>query len=96
MESSSSATATTTTTATPCSGQQCGGGAHVLLVPLPAQGHMNPMLQFGRRLAYHGLRPTLVTTRCVLSTCPTAGEPFPVAAISDGFDEGSMAGTDDC
>ena len=89
MESSSSATATTTTTATPCSGQQCGGGAHVLLVPLPAQGHMNPMLQFG-------LRPTLVTTRCVLSTCPTAGEPFPVATISDGFDEGGMAGTDDC
>lgn len=71
------------------------GGAHVLLVPLPAQGHMNPMLQFGRRLAYHGLRPTLVTTRYVLSISPTAGEPFPVAAISDGFDEGGMASCSD-
>ncbi|KAJ1270126.1 hypothetical protein BS78_06G031000 [Paspalum vaginatum] len=79
---------------TSCSGPGERGSVHVLLVPLPAQGHMNPMLQFGRRLAYHGLLPTLVTTRYVLSTCPSAGEPFPVAAISDGFDEGGMAGTD--
>jgi hypothetical protein len=82
------------TTATTCSGQD-RGGAHVLLVPLPAQGHMNPMLQFGRWLAYYGLRPTLVTTRYVLSTSPDAGEPFPVAAISDGFDEGGMASCPD-
>ncbi|KAJ1270122.1 hypothetical protein BS78_06G030600 [Paspalum vaginatum] len=79
---------------TSCSGPGERGSVHVLLVPLAAQGHMNPMLQFGRRLAYHGLLPTLVTTRYVLSTCPSAGEPFPVAAISDGFDEGGMAGTD--
>ncbi|CAN6234390.1 unnamed protein product [Urochloa humidicola] len=77
------------------SAEHSGGGAHVLLVPLPAQGHMNPMLQFGRRLAYHGLRPTLVTTRYVLSVSPTAGEPFPVAAISDGFDDGGMASCSD-
>jgi hypothetical protein len=37
------------------------GGTHVLLLPLPVQGHTNLMLQFGRRLAYHGLRPTLLT-----------------------------------
>ncbi|CAL5028639.1 unnamed protein product [Urochloa decumbens] len=80
---------------TSCSVPERGGSAHVLLVPLPAQGHMSPMLQFGRRLAYHGLRPTLVTTRYVLSVSPTAGEPFPVAAISDGFDEGGMASCSD-
>jgi hypothetical protein len=62
--------------------------AHVLLVPLPAQGHTNPMLEFGRRLAYHDLRPTLVLTRFVLSTGPSLGDPFRVAAISDGFDAG--------
>ncbi|CAO2041545.1 unnamed protein product [Urochloa humidicola] len=92
MESSCAATMTATTSS---SGQDRGGGAHVLLVPLPAQGHMSPMLQFGRRLAYYGLRPTLVTTRYVLSVSPTAGEPFPVAAISDGFDEGGMASCSD-
>jgi hypothetical protein len=64
--------------------------AHVLLVPLPAQGHTNPVLEFGRRLVYHGLRPTLVLTRFVLSTGPSLGNPFRVAAISDGFDAGGM------
>ncbi|XP_048528456.1 UDP-glycosyltransferase 79-like [Triticum urartu] len=71
------------------------GGVHVLLVPLPAQGHMNPMLQLGRRLAYHGLRPTLVATRYVLSTGPPPGDPFRVAAFSDGFDDGGMASCPD-
>ncbi|OEL24095.1 Crocetin glucosyltransferase 2, partial [Dichanthelium oligosanthes] len=71
-------------------------GAHVLLLPYPgAQGHINPLLQFGRRLAYHGLRPTLVSTRYVLSTTPPPGEPFTVAAISDGFDDGGAAACPD-
>lgn len=71
------------------------GGANVLLVPLPAQGHTNPMVQFGHRLAYHGLRPTLVVTRFVLSTGPPPGDPFRVAAISDGFDAGGMTSCPD-
>jgi hypothetical protein len=83
------------TTASSSSGREQHGAVHVLLVPLPAQGHMNPMIQFGRRLAYHGLLPTLVTTRYVLSTSPAAGAPFPVAAISDGFDDGGMASCSD-
>nr|BAK04808.1 predicted protein [Hordeum vulgare subsp. vulgare] len=71
-----------------------GTGGRVLLLPFPGmQGHANPMLQLGRRLAYHGLRPTLVLTRHVLSTTPisTTQCPFPVAAISDGFDAGGIA-----
>jgi hypothetical protein len=70
-----------------------GGGGRVLLVPFPGmQGHANPMLQLGRRLAYHGLRPTLVLTRYVLSTTTIPTDfPFPVAAISDGFDAGGIA-----
>ncbi|NP_001169283.1 UDP-glucosyltransferase UGT13248-like [Zea mays] len=90
MESSSAAT-----TMTGSSSGREHGGVHVLLVPLPAQGHMNPMIQFGRRLAYHGLIPTLVTTRYVMSTSPAAGVPFPLLAISDGFDEGGMASCSD-
>lgn len=74
-----------------------GGGGHVLLLPFPGmQGHANPMLQLGRRLAYHGLRPTLVVTHYVLSTtgAPT-GCPFPMVAISDGFDAGGIASCPD-
>ena len=53
------------------------------------------MLQFGRRLAYHGLHPTLVVTRYVLSATEPPGDPFRVAAISDGFDAGGMASCPD-
>ncbi|XP_037483066.1 UDP-glucosyltransferase UGT13248-like [Triticum dicoccoides] len=69
-----------------------GEGASVLLLPFPgAQGHTNPLLELGRRLARHGLRPTLVATRHVLSSTPPPGAPFRVAAISDGFDAGGAA-----
>ncbi|XP_048551066.1 UDP-glucosyltransferase UGT13248-like [Triticum urartu] len=77
-------------------GHGAGDGPSVLLLPfLWAQGHTNPILQFGRRLAYHGLRPTLVVTRYVLSTTSPPGAPFRVAAISDGFDAGGMASCPD-
>eukprot|EP00253_Pinus_taeda_P008288 PITA_08288 len=36
---------------------------HVLLVPFPAQGHINPMLQFARRLSSKNLQVTFVTTK---------------------------------
>ncbi|CAD6264186.1 unnamed protein product [Miscanthus lutarioriparius] len=89
-------TSTTCTTSSSSSAARGAGGAHVLLLPYPgAQGHTNPLLEFGRRLAYHGLRPTLVTSRYVLSTTPPPGEPFRMAAISDGFDDGGMAACPD-
>jgi hypothetical protein len=74
------------------------GSAHVLLLPFPGmQGHANPMLQLGRRLAYHSLSPTLVVSRYVLSTSTAASGscPFPVATISDGFDAGGIASCPD-
>ncbi|XP_062225221.1 UDP-glycosyltransferase 79-like [Phragmites australis] len=76
---------------------QGGGRAHVLLLPFPGmQGHANPMLQLGHRLAYHGLSPTLVVSRHVLSTTTASMScPFPVAAISDGFDDGGIASCPD-
>ncbi|RCV32876.1 hypothetical protein SETIT_7G038300v2 [Setaria italica] len=75
-----------------------GSGVHVLLLPFPGmQGHANPMLQLGHRLAYHGLRPTLVVSRHALSTATTTSAPcpFPVATISDGFDAGGIASCPD-
>jgi len=35
---------------------------HVLMVPYPSQGHINPMLQFAKRLASKNLQVTFVTT----------------------------------
>jgi len=74
-------------------GEGDGCGAHILLLPFP--GMQDPLLQLGRRLAFHGLRPTLVVSRHVLSTtsasASTSSCPFPVAAISDGFDAGGIS-----
>ncbi|KAF7845130.1 UDP-glycosyltransferase 74G1-like [Senna tora] len=69
--------------------------AHCLLVAYPSQGHLNPMLQFCKRLQHHGVKATLVTTRSLLKTIssnqPTSNNnstPIPLESISDGFDEG--------
>uniref|UniRef100_A0A0E0DBD3 Deoxynivalenol-UDP-glucosyltransferase n=1 Tax=Oryza meridionalis TaxID=40149 RepID=A0A0E0DBD3_9ORYZ len=61
------------------------------------RGHTNPMLQFGRPPRVPRPPPTLVTTRYVLSTTPPPGDPFRVAAISDGFhdDAGGTAALPD-
>lgn len=62
---------------------------HVLLVPYPAQGHLNPILQFGKRLAGHGgaVRCTVAVTRFVLgSTKPAPIGSVHVGVISDGCD----------
>ncbi|KAF2917081.1 hypothetical protein DAI22_09g166500 [Oryza sativa Japonica Group] len=71
-----------------------GGGAHVLLLPYPSQGHVHPMLQFAKRLAFHGMRPTLAVTRYILATCasPDAAAAGAVrfATISDGCDAGGF------
>ena len=35
---------------------------HILVVPFPGQGHINPMLQFAKRLASKNLKVSFVTT----------------------------------
>ncbi|CAM0952452.1 unnamed protein product [Alopecurus aequalis] len=64
-----------------------GETTHILLVPYPAQGHLNPILQFGKRLAAHGgVRCTVAATRFVVgSTKPSPGS-VRVAVFSDGCD----------
>ncbi|KAL6626451.1 hypothetical protein ACP70R_030177 [Stipagrostis hirtigluma subsp. patula] len=65
-------------------------GVHVLLLPYPSQGHINPLLQFAKRLTAHGgVRCTLAVTRFVAeSTRPSPAGSVRVAVFSDGCDGG--------
>uniref|UniRef100_I1Q1K6 Uncharacterized protein n=1 Tax=Oryza glaberrima TaxID=4538 RepID=I1Q1K6_ORYGL len=56
--------ATTTTTSDPAAAP--APAPHVLLVPYPARGHMQPLLHLASRLAAAGLRLTVVTTTSTL------------------------------
>ncbi|KAF7059958.1 hypothetical protein CFC21_066794 [Triticum aestivum] len=74
------------------------GGGYVLLLPYPSQGHVHPMLQFAKRLAHHGMRPTLAVSRYILATCkPDAAAVGAVrlAAVSDGCDAGGFGECND-
>ncbi|KAA8533094.1 hypothetical protein F0562_033373 [Nyssa sinensis] len=62
---------------------------HVVVLPYPCQGHINPLLQFAKRLASKGVKATIATTHytvnfiCAPNVC--------VEPISDGFDKGGFA-----
>ncbi|XP_043723424.1 UDP-glycosyltransferase 74B1-like [Telopea speciosissima] len=62
---------------------------HVVVIPYPSQGHINPLLQFAKRLASKGLKATVATTHYTVKSiyAPNVG----VEAISDGYDEGGFA-----
>ncbi|EOY05113.1 Indole-3-acetate beta-D-glucosyltransferase, putative isoform 1 [Theobroma cacao] len=70
---------------------------HVLLVTLPGQGHINPSLQFAKRLIHLGLRVTFATAvsaiRRMKPMSPLEGLTY-VAAYSDGYDDGLKPGDD--
>jgi anthocyanidin 3-O-glucoside 5-O-glucosyltransferase len=63
---------------------------HFLLVTLPLQGHINPSLQFAKRLTLIGARVTLATAlsaqRRMLKTLFPDGLSF--VTFSDGYDDG--------
>uniref|UniRef100_A0A6P6G820 UDP-glycosyltransferase 74B1-like isoform X2 n=1 Tax=Ziziphus jujuba TaxID=326968 RepID=A0A6P6G820_ZIZJJ len=62
---------------------------HVVVLPYPGQGHINPLLQFAKRLASKGVKATIATTHYTVNSisAPNVG----VEAISDGFDTGGFA-----
>ncbi|XP_012080127.2 UDP-glycosyltransferase 74B1 [Jatropha curcas] len=62
---------------------------HVIIVAYPAQGHINPLLQFAKRLASKGLKATLATTPYTISSIQ-ASPAVGIEPISDGFDEGGF------
>lgn len=63
---------------------------HALILPYPSQGHVNPMLQFAKRLTAHGIRCTLAATRFTLSSTKPEPGPVHIASISDGCDVGGF------
>lgn len=59
--------------------------AHVLVLPFPSQGHINPMLQFSKLLVSKGVKPTFVTT---IFTSTKFNASIQLDTISDGYDDG--------
>ncbi|XP_010552632.1 PREDICTED: UDP-glycosyltransferase 74B1 [Tarenaya hassleriana] len=57
---------------------------HVVVMPYPVQGHLNPMIQFAKRLASKGVRATVATTSYTVSSISAAS--LAVEPISDGFE----------
>ena len=63
--------------------------AHVLLLPYPAQGHINPMLRFAKHLLSKGVEATLITRVFISKSMHTKlSSSRNVEVISAGFDEG--------
>ncbi|XP_057774670.1 LOW QUALITY PROTEIN: UDP-glycosyltransferase 74B1-like [Salvia miltiorrhiza] len=62
---------------------------HVIVLPYPSQGHINPLLQFAKRLAAKGVRATLATTTNTMQSVHTSA--VAVEPISDGFDDAGFA-----
>ncbi|KAI8004453.1 UDP-glycosyltransferase 75C1 [Camellia lanceoleosa] len=71
---------------------------HILLLTFPAQGHINPALQFAKRLIKMGLQVTFATSvfaqRRISKTTGAADEGLKFAAFSDGYDDGFRLGND--
>ncbi|KAK3206092.1 hypothetical protein Dsin_020138 [Dipteronia sinensis] len=70
--------------------------AHVLVLPYPSQGHINPMLQFSKRLASKGLKLTFAITLFISKSFnvvpePSGGSAVVIETISDGYDDGGFA-----
>ncbi|XP_058089126.1 UDP-glycosyltransferase 75C1-like [Magnolia sinica] len=70
--------------------------SHILLLTFPAQGHINPALQFAKRLVRTGTHVTFATSvhahRRMVKSTPLDGLSY--ASFSDGYDDG-IKPTDD-
>ncbi|TKY69807.1 UDP-glycosyltransferase 74B1 [Spatholobus suberectus] len=71
--------------------QQRQNSVHVLVLPYPAQGHINPLVQFAKRLASKGVKATVATTHYTANSI--SAPDITVEPISDGFDQGGFAQT---
>ncbi|KAG6732904.1 hypothetical protein I3843_01G192500 [Carya illinoinensis] len=68
---------------------------HILVLPYPAVGHINPMLQFSKRLASKGPKVTLVMTGTMSTgykSMQAQARSVAIEPISDGSDEAKSLG----
>lgn len=63
---------------------------HVMVLTYPAQGHINPLIQFTKLLASKGVKATLATTHYTATAIRATGNGITIESISDGFDEGGF------
>ncbi|KAH7547624.1 hypothetical protein FEM48_Zijuj01G0329600 [Ziziphus jujuba var. spinosa] len=70
-----------------------GYRGHVLAIPYPSQGHINPLLQFCKHLSSKGPKITLATTVFISNTFKPnlSTTSVQLDTISDGFDDGDFA-----
>ncbi|CAK8532785.1 unnamed protein product [Lathyrus sativus] len=66
---------------------------HILVLPYPLQGHINPMLQFSKRLIQNGAKVTLVNTISIWNKINNNIDlnSFEIESISDGYDNGGLS-----
>ena len=62
---------------------------HYLVLTYPTVGHINPMLQFSKRLEHKGVKVTLVLTKFMQKAFQISTS-IVIEAFSDGYDEGGM------
>ncbi|KAK2351760.1 UDP-glycosyltransferase 74G1 [Trifolium repens] len=63
---------------------------HCLVLSFPAQGHINPMLQFSKLLQQEGIKVTFVTTLFFGNILQKLPPSITLETISDGFDNGGI------
>ncbi|XP_062175064.1 UDP-glycosyltransferase 74F2-like [Alnus glutinosa] len=68
-----------------------GHRAHCLVLTYPAQGHINPMMEFCKRLQHKGVKVTFVITNFISKTMHKEASSIALETISDGYDEGGLA-----
>lgn len=71
---------------------------HILLVTFPAQGHINPSLQFAKRLVPLGIEVTFATSvyaHRLMSKANSLPKGLNFTAFSDGYDTGFKKNHDD-
>ncbi|KAF8377965.1 hypothetical protein HHK36_031354 [Tetracentron sinense] len=67
-------------------------GAHVMVLPFHGQGHINPMLQFSKRLVSKGLKVTVTTTLSNTKTMQAGAGSISLEPIYDDCSEGGLGG----
>ncbi|KAK4489876.1 hypothetical protein RD792_000523 [Penstemon davidsonii] len=66
--------------------------AHIMVLAYHGQGHINPMVQFSKRLAAKGIKVTITTTLSNTKIMKSSSSPITFESIYDDCTEGGVAG----